>query len=787
MTRQDEFDSIEKALRAEAEQYPVPDSLHPDAIEAMLKAQTAPETATNNESASNTSAPSQPAAPRRHLVRRWPLAAAACLALLCGVGLVTALAGQNTPTLPHPQTPAALQVSDPQEQVSTEEGLATATSYNQVLSCLRASEERFSDSGDIVAFAAGDMARTEATTSFMDTASSKMNSFSDTNVRTEGVGEADVVKTDGDHLYALQDDATTIAIVDPNNGHMTPAGSVTVPKGAQVNEFYVEHNRLYVLSTVYPEGVEQPDGTYTFPPETTRLDTYDVTDPANPTSVGSVTQTGSYHTSRFVDGYVYVFSDQWTFDTAKQEDPAAYTPCVNGAVVSCGDIYLPPAKMGDHYLVITAISANNPNDTVSQKAVLCNAGNVYVSQDSIFLYESTGTEWGIMPIARFAAAETAEVDVAAPAAGEGDAASENPEDTEEPTTGSEQEEPLPGAEPDGNDAAEEPSDTPGIPGAPDNSAETPDVVDDPNTSPGDVTNENPVENPADEEAEEGDNPTEPSDEASDESSDDTAKTCIRKISFHDGQLEGVAQAKVDGIVDDSFCLDEHEGNLRIVTTIYEKNGDTENALYVLNSKLEEVGRIDNIAPGEKVYSARFLGNTGYFVTFEQIDPLFSVDLSDPQNPAIIGELKIPGFSEYLHPYSDNLLLGIGMSADEAGTTDGIKLSMFDTTNPGDVQEIATTVIENAYYSDVFNDYRAALIEPERDMIGFPVSADREAYAVYGYSEGSGFTQHMLEDTNGTGWVSTRGVRIGDVLYVVKGNALESYGTTDYSKIDDLLL
>ena len=128
-----------------------------------------------------------------------------------------------------------------------------------------------------------------------------------------------------------------------------------------------------------------------------------------------------------------------------------------------------------------------------------------------------------------------------------------------------------------------------------------------------------------------------------------------------------------------------------------------------------------------------------------------------------------------------------MSADDAGATDGVKLSMFDTSNPADVREVATAVLDNTYYSDVFYEYRAALIDPASDMIGFPVSANREAYAVYGYSNESGFSQHMLEDTNGTGWVPTRGIRIGDVLYVVKGNAIESYRIGDYQKIDDLLI
>jgi len=171
---------------------------------------------------------------------------------------------------------------------------------------------------------------------------------------------------------------------------------------------------------------------------------------------------------------------------------------------------------------------------------------------------------------------------------------------------------------------------------------------------------------------------------------DVSRTLIRKISYTDGKLVGVAQTKIKGMLNDSFSIDEYEGNLRLVTTIDEiySNDDimplnetadkTEkavaenvkdavpgtNSLYVLNDKLEIIGSIHNLAKDEIIYSARFMGDTGYFVTYRQVDPLFSVDLSDPENPKILGELKIPGFSEYLHPYGDGKLLGIGMDVSE---------------------------------------------------------------------------------------------------------------------------
>ena len=144
----------------------------------------------------------------------------------------------------------------------------------------------------------------------------------------------------------------------------------------------------------------------------------------------------------------------------------------------------------------------------------------------------------------------------------------------------------------------------------------------------------------------------------------------------------------------------------MVTTDDETNG-----LYILASNMKEVGSITGLAEGEQVYSARLLGDTGYFVTYEKTDPLFSVDLSDPKNPKIIGKLKIPGFSEYLHFYGENQLLGIGMDVDEDGvTTDGVKLSMFDVSDPSDVKEIETYVLEGTYGTDAGYDYKAVFGE-----------------------------------------------------------------------------
>ena len=259
-------------------------------------------------------------------------------------------------------------------------------------------------------------------------------------------------------------------------------------------------------------------------------------------------------------------------------------------------------------------------------------------------------------------------------------------------------------------------------------------------------------------------------------------TEIRKFSYGEGKLTGVAKTRVNGYLNDSFSIDEYNGYLRLVTTV-----DRTNAVYVLDEKLEETGKIENLAKDERIYSARFMGDIGYFVTYRETDPLFSVDLSDPANPKIIGELKIPGFSEYLHPYGDGLLLGIGMEDDGNDEKDRrVKLSMFDISDPSNVKEIDKIVLKDSYYSTAFEDYKSVLADAEKNLIGFFTYGERETYHIYGYDRVHGFTCKMQETTGKYAW-HVRGVYLQDTFYPIDGNQIESYRLADFEKVDDLIL
>lgn len=268
-----------------------------------------------------------------------------------------------------------------------------------------------------------------------------------------------------------------------------------------------------------------------------------------------------------------------------------------------------------------------------------------------------------------------------------------------------------------------------------------------------------------------------------------SETEIVRISL-DGGLTVAASASVDGYLINQFALDAYDGYLRLVTTssghsytIYEDKAmgfinhvwpdetklDTNN-LFVLDENLKVVGSITGLAEDERVYSVRFDGEIGYFVTFRQTDPLFAVDLSDPTAPKILSALKIPGFSQYLHVYGEGRLFGLGMHADEeTGWTECMKLSMFDTSDPANVTEKHTLLLDS-YWSEALHNHKAILIAPDKDIIAFP---SEDGYLVYGYSDAQGFyLRAEIKESGDLWWYgNARGLYIGDWAYVVTDNQL----------------
>ncbi|RKS75053.1 beta propeller domain-containing protein [Actinomadura pelletieri DSM 43383] len=150
-----------------------------------------------------------------------------------------------------------------------------------------------------------------------------------------------------------------------------------------------------------------------------------------------------------------------------------------------------------------------------------------------------------------------------------------------------------------------------------------------------------------------------------------------------GRPRYVAAGSVKGDLLNQYSMSEHGGNLRLATTVGRFDpgpGRSESSVHVLaqdGDRLTEIGRVDGLGKGERIYSVRFIGATGYVVTFRQVDPLYVLDLKDPRRPRLTGELKITGYSAYLHPMADGKLLGVGQDADTSGRTRGLQVSLFD--------------------------------------------------------------------------------------------------------------
>ncbi len=218
-------------------------------------------------------------------------------------------------------------------------------------------------------------------------------------------------------------------------------------------------------------------------------------------------------------------------------------------------------------------------------------------------------------------------------------------------------------------------------------------------------------------------------------------TCIYRFHIEENQIECVANGEIPGYVLNQFSMDEHEGYFRVATTTghiarFLGEATSMNHMYVLDMDLTIVGSLENLAPGEKIYSARFIGDRCYLVTFRKVDPLFVIDLKNPYDPRVLGYLKITGYSDYLHPYDEDHVIGIGKETIAAEEGDfawyqGVKISLFDVSEVENPKEIAKYEIgDRGTDSPVLTDHKAFLFDRSRSLLVIPVlvaEIDEERY------------------------------------------------------------
>lgn len=198
---------------------------------------------------------------------------------------------------------------------------------------------------------------------------------------------------------------------------------------------------------------------------------------------------------------------------------------------------------------------------------------------------------------------------------------------------------------------------------------------------------------------------------------------IHKFVIGQGQISYVGMGLVSGYIKNQFSMDEHEDHLRVATSF----GRSSNSVYILDGKMNTVGKLEGLAPGEWIYSARFMGDRGYLVTFKKVDPFFVIDLSNPTDPIMLGYLKIPGFSEYMHPYDENHVIGLGKDTVEGqggnfAWFQGLKLSLFDVTDVAHPLEVSKLVIgDRGTNSQALYDHKSFQFFGAYDKIVLPVN------------------------------------------------------------------
>ena len=494
--------------------------------------------------------------------------------------------------------------------------------------------------------------------------------FTDTNVRTEGVAEGDIIKTDGKYIYAYDRYTLHIIIYRVQDGKIEKCGGINVLNDdMDAVEMYINGDRLIFIGRTEDSGYMDKTG----------IVIYDISDRENPEMVKSITQDGMYYSSRMVGDKLYTFSKK-SVDLGKMRKKKykTYIPEIDGDIIENDKILVQDDIHCDTYVVVSAVDLNK-GKVVDRLGALAGNGFIYVSSENIYLTDVVFS-W--------------------------------------------------------------------------------------------------------------------------EDYSWSNETKIIKISYKDGNLSYEAKGKFPGYLKDDYCIDEHNGYIRLVTN-YTDDYSTYNALYVLNKDLEKVSAIKRLAENETIKSARFMGDWGYFVTFRNTDPLFAVDLSDPENPEITDYLKIPGFSEYLHPYGDGKLLGIGHDADlETGRAEGLKLSMFDISDPSDIKEEDKVIMDEYVNANIFEDRRAFMFDSKEGRFGFATQRawdytddndSRIFYDVFDYDEEDGFDcklEYKLAideyySYDSTTFSGTRGIIIGDYLYVVVGGqGVVSFDTNKYEQVDE---
>lgn len=522
------------------------------------------------------------------------------------------------------------------------------------------------------------------------------NDFSQTNIQVVGVDEADIIKTDGNRIYAVSKNNLFIISADPalDDEVLSKIEFKSPPQ-----DIFINGDSLVVFgqdAEIYNNEVYQK---FRRRSEFVFFKVFDIKDPKNPKQVRDLDFEGSYQDSRMIGDYVYFVTTKYDYSYLDGE-PILPRTMSDGSVLSsiCGDasvkcfapeVYYFNIPYETHnFTTVTAVNVRNNEENLSGESyLLSGAQNMYVSANNIYItYTKYVSEYQLeMEVAR---------EIFFPRL--------RPTDQEN-IKKIEQADAVLLSENEKNAKIQ-------------------------------VIIERYIAVLSDDEQKKME---EELSAAMKKKYDDIAseleKTVIHKIAIDKNNLEYKATGEVTGSTLNQFSMDEQGAYFRIATTknrtwsrFAEKEDTSYSNLYVLDENLKQVGAVEKLAPGERIYSVRFMQNRAYMVTFKQTDPLFVIDLKNPEKPTVLGELKIPGFSNYLHPYDENTLIGIGKETTEnewgGVITKGVKLSLFDVSDVKSPKEINTYVLGEAGSDSIaLSDHKAFLFSKEKNLLVIPAS------------------------------------------------------------------
>ncbi len=704
----------------------------------------------------------------------------------------------------------ALFFSGDKQDTNEQDNLKKFNSYDELVGFLKDNQEtaRYDYFGGLGRGFTSPMVMEASVKSTATSEPASSTDYSTTNIQVEGVDEADIVKNDGKHIYTIV--GNKLIIVDAYPAENAEVVSETELKGTPI-EIFVNKDRLVVFSRDYNYQSNEGIGNFPYPRpfngEVTLIEVYDITNRAEPVKANDFVLSGDYHGSRMIGDHVYAVVNQPTYYYGGTEPLPLPVIMENSNVkeVAASDIYY--FDMPDYsysYLNIVALNTQDDAEEYASKTYLAGSTqNMYVSMENIYItytirnnIYTTGNiiDDIIIPSLPAAVAENVEGIQRL-----GIEASQKMEQISEAVN----------------------SYVNGLEG---NEKEEFDIKIQQRTA-----------------------------EVEKRLEKETEKTAIHKIAISNGEINYEGQGSVPGHVLNQFSMDENKGYFRIATTTTPNWGfsriammqttaavaqepsqpptqqqTSQNNIYVLDDSLNIVGAVEDLAPGESIYSARFMGDKAYLVTFVKIDPLFVIDLSEPTNPRVLGKLKIPGYSDYLHPYDENHIIGIGKEAigseqGEFAWYQGVKLALFDVTDPENPKELSKYEIgDRGTDSEALHEHKAFLFDREKNLLVIPVllaEIDKSKYAgdaplyAYGDYTWQGAYVFNLDTENGfqlkgkithsdenddsllkSGWYYygsqysvKRSLYMDNVLYTISDSRIKMNDLSDMSEVNSVKL